>query len=50
MRLVRLEVVTVRYDAIVWFDGDRQPLERTVHAACPLPGAVTAGSTRSGTG
>ena len=35
--LVRLEVVTVRYDAVDWFAGDRQPLERTVHAACPVP-------------
>ena len=36
-RLVGLEVVTVRYDAVGWFDGRRQPLERTVHATCPVP-------------
>jgi hypothetical protein len=38
--LVRLEVVTVRYDAVDWFAGERQPIERTVHAACPVPDAA----------
>jgi len=46
-RLVRLEVVTVRYDAIGWFDGRRQPLDRTVHASCPVPGSA-AGRTDGG--
>ena len=46
-RLVRLEVVTVRYDAIGWFDGRRQPLDRTVHATCPVPGG-SAGRTDAG--
>lgn len=30
----RVEVVTARYDAIAWFEGDREPLSRDVHAAC----------------
>jgi hypothetical protein len=37
-RLSRLEVVTVRYDAVAYFaDGVRRPLDRTVAAACSLP-------------
>jgi hypothetical protein len=42
--LARIEVVTVRYDAIQWFAGRREPLERVVHADCPVPGAGTAAS------
>jgi hypothetical protein len=38
--LVRVEVVTVRYDAVDWFAGEREPLERTVHASCALPSAL----------
>lgn len=34
-----IEVVSVRYDAPAWFRGDREPRERTVHAACPTRGA-----------
>src|SRR4051794_30504742 len=28
------------YDAVGWFDGRRQPVDRTVHATCPVPGAT----------
>jgi hypothetical protein len=31
-----VEVVTEVVDAIGWFRGARTPLERTVHAACPV--------------
>ena len=47
-RLVGLEVVTVRYDAVGWFDGRRQPLGRTVHATCPVPGAAGRAAARDG--
>lgn len=33
----RVEVVTERYDAVRWFEGDRTPLERQVHASCEVP-------------
>jgi len=33
---VAVEVVTERYDAVRWFDGDRTPIERVVHARCPV--------------
>jgi hypothetical protein len=33
---VTVEVVTERYDAVRWFDGDRTPVERVVHARCPV--------------
>jgi hypothetical protein len=33
---VAVEVVTERYDAVRWFDGDRTPVERVVHARCPV--------------
>jgi hypothetical protein len=33
-----VEVVTERYDAVRWFDGDRTPIDRIVHARCPVPG------------
>jgi hypothetical protein len=35
--LVAVEVVTETYDAVAWFDGDREPLARVVHASCPVP-------------
>jgi hypothetical protein len=31
-----VEVVTESYDAPGWFDGDRQPVARQVHARCEL--------------
>jgi hypothetical protein len=33
---VAVEVVTERYDAVRWFDGERTPVERVVHARCPV--------------
>jgi hypothetical protein len=35
--VIAFEVVTERYDAVRWFDGDRRPVGRDVHARCPLP-------------
>ena len=32
-----LQVVTERYDTLRWFDGDRAPVDRTVHAQCEVP-------------
>lgn len=32
-----VEVVTVRYDTIGWFRGDREPVDRVVHAGCRTP-------------
>lgn len=32
-----IEVVTESYDAVAWYDGDRRPLQRVVHARCPVP-------------
>ena len=29
-------VVTESYDAPGWFEGDRTPVQRTVHATCPV--------------
>jgi len=34
---VAVEVRTDLYDAIGWFRGAREPLERTVHARCEVP-------------
>jgi hypothetical protein len=31
-----IEVVTERFDAVAWYDGDRRPLDRVVHARCPV--------------
>jgi hypothetical protein len=31
---VAVEIVTETYDAPAWFDGDRQPVARQVHARC----------------
>jgi hypothetical protein len=33
---VAVEVVTERYDALRWFDGQRAPVGRVVHARCPV--------------
>ena len=33
---VAVEVVTETYDAPAWFDGDRQPVARQVHARCEV--------------
>ncbi|NDB05953.1 MAG: hypothetical protein EBX95_09460, partial [Acidimicrobiia bacterium] len=30
----RVEVITERFDALRWYEGDREPLQRTVHASC----------------
>jgi len=30
-------VVTERFDAVQWYRGDREPLDRTVHSECPVP-------------
>jgi hypothetical protein len=35
----QIEVVTERFDAVRWYEGDRTPLSRTVHATCEVPGA-----------
>ena len=34
-----VEVVSVRYDAVAWFRGDRAPIERHVHARCDAEAA-----------
>ena len=31
-----IEVITERYDAVAWFQGDRTRLERVVHHRCPV--------------
>ena len=36
----RIEVISVRYDAVLWFRGDRDPVERTLHASCPIGGGA----------
>ena len=33
----RVEVVTERFNAVPYFDGQTQPLERVVHASCAAP-------------
>lgn len=30
----RIEIVTERYDALRWYEGDRVPISREVHAVC----------------
>jgi hypothetical protein len=35
---VGVEVVTERFDAIRWYRGDHTPIDRVVHATCPVPG------------
>ena len=32
-----IEVITERYDAVAWFEGDRTPVERVVHHRCDVP-------------
>jgi hypothetical protein len=32
----RIEIVTERYDAVEWFQGRREPLERLVHHRCDV--------------
>ena len=34
--IVRIEVVTERYDTIAWFSGDKEPIATTVHATCEV--------------
>jgi hypothetical protein len=38
--LVRIEVVSERYDVIAWWQGDREPRARTVHASCVVTRAA----------
>ena len=35
-RAIAVEVVTERYDTIAWFEGRTEPIERRVHARCPV--------------
>jgi hypothetical protein len=35
-RDVAVEIVTDRYDAIRYFEGDEEPLRSTVHASCAV--------------
>jgi len=35
-RVVTIEIVTETYDVVAYFDGDEDPLRRTVHARCQL--------------
>ena len=30
-----IEIVTAAYDAIAWFEGSRDPVDRRIHASCP---------------
>lgn len=34
---VGIEIVTEEFDSIAWFEGDRVPESRQVHAECPVP-------------
>jgi hypothetical protein len=34
-----IEVVTEVHDVVSWFDGDKEPRQRIVHARCPLEAA-----------
>lgn len=34
---VSVEIVTDHFDAIRYFEGDKTPLDSTVHATCPVP-------------
>ncbi len=34
----RVGVVTERYNAVAYFDGRTEPLERIVHVSCAVPG------------
>lgn len=33
----RIEILTERFDAVEWFQGQRTPLERAVHHRCDIP-------------
>lgn len=33
-----VQVVTERYDSVRWYEGDREPLSRVVHASCAAGG------------
>lgn len=35
--VVAIQVVTDRLDAVAWYEGDRSPLDRTVHHRCDVP-------------
>jgi hypothetical protein len=34
--VIAIEVVTEVHDVVAWFDGDKEPSQRIVHARCPL--------------
>lgn len=34
--VVAIEVVTEVHDVVAWFEGDKEPVQRIVHARCPL--------------
>jgi hypothetical protein len=34
-----IQVISVHYDAVAWFRGERRPVERVVHANCPSEAA-----------
>ena len=34
--VIAIEVVTEVHDVVAWFEGDKEPLQRIVHARCPL--------------
>ena len=31
-----IEIVTAAYDSVAWFEGDRDLVDRRVHASCPI--------------
>lgn len=33
-----VEIVTERYDAIEWYEGNKSPVSRVVHTSCRVPG------------
>lgn len=33
-----IEIVTELFDAVRWYRGDHEPIERVVHTSCPVPG------------
>ena len=36
----RIEVISVRFEAVAWFRGQREPVERVLHASCPTRGGT----------
>jgi hypothetical protein len=34
--IIAIEVVTEVHDVVAWFEGDKEPSQRIVHARCPL--------------